>query len=73
MQRIDFYDRKDVLLKTLMYHGYQQYEGQYWRADRMSMVNHQNGTSTDLLFERWEFSVGLRENAFTPSRLRRAA
>ncbi len=39
----------------------------------MSMENHQNGKSTDVLFERWEFSVGLKENAFTPSRLRRAA
>ncbi len=73
VQRIDFYDRKDALLKTLTYHGYQEYQGEYWRPDRMSMVNHQNGKSTDLLFERWEFSVGLKENAFTPSRLRRAA
>ena len=73
VQRIDFYDRKDALLKTLTYHGYQEYQGEYWRADRMSMENHQNGKSTDLLFERWEFSVGLKENAFTPSRLRRAA
>ena len=73
VQRIDFYDRKDVLLKTLIYHGYQQYLGEYWRADRMLMENHQNGKSTELLFEQWEFRVGLKENAFTPSRLRRAA
>ena len=72
LQRIDFYDRKDVLLKTLIYHGYQQYLGKYWRADRMSMEDHQNGKSTELLFEQWEFKVGLKENAFTASRLRRA-
>lgn len=72
VQRIDFYDRKDVLLKTLIYNGYQQYLGKYWRADRMLMENHQNGKSTELLFEQWEFRVGQKENAFTASRLRRA-
>ena len=45
IQRIDFYDRKDSLLKTLVYHGYQQYLGHIWRPDRMTMTNHQNGKS----------------------------
>jgi outer membrane lipoprotein-sorting protein len=72
IQRIDFYDRKDSLLKTLTYHGYQQYEGTFWRADLMQMENHQNGKSTSLEFAGWAFSNGLSDGDLTPSRLRRA-
>ena len=70
-QRIDFYDRKDSLLKTLSYHGYQQYEGRFWRPDRLEMVNHQNGKQTVLTFDDWAFGIDVSEDDFTPSRLRR--
>ena len=72
VQRIDFYDRKDSLLKTLTYYGYQQYLGRYWRPDLMTMENRQNGKSTDLVFAEWTFANGLSEGDLTPSRLRRA-
>jgi outer membrane lipoprotein-sorting protein len=72
VQQIEFYDRKDSLLKTLTNHGYQLYNGEYWRPDRMAMMNHQNGKSTDLLFDGWTFTNGVPENDFTASRLRRA-
>ncbi len=72
VQKIEYYDRKDALLKTLTYHDYKEYAGEYWRPDRMAMVNHQNGKSTDLLFEEWTFGAGASENEFTASRLRRA-
>ncbi len=71
VQKIEYYDRKDALLKTLTYHDYKEYAGEYWRPDRMAMVNHQNGKSTDLLFEEWTFGAGASENQFTASRLRR--
>ncbi len=71
VQRIDFYDRKDALLKTLNYRDYQQYLGQHWRPGMMQMENHQNGKSTDLVFSEWAFATGLTEGDFTPSRLRR--
>ncbi len=71
VQRIDFYDRKDALLKTLTYHDYEQYLGEYWRPDLMAMENHQNGKSTDLVFSEWAFDNGFSEGDFTPSRLRR--
>ena len=72
IQQIEFYDRKDALLKSLTYHGYQQYGGKFWRPDRMTMENHQNGKATDLLFSNWVFGAGVDEGAFTPTRLRRA-
>ncbi|MEN8145702.1 MAG: outer membrane lipoprotein-sorting protein [Gemmatimonadota bacterium] len=72
IQRIDFYDRKDSLLKTLTYSDYRSYLGEYWRPDLMAMENHQNGKSTDLVFAEWQFASGLSEGELTPSRLRRA-
>ncbi len=72
VQRIDYYDRKDSLLKTLTYHGYHQYLTEFWRPDLMRIENHQNGKSTDLVFSEWTFANGLSSGDLTPSRLRRA-
>lgn len=72
IQRVDFYDRKNELLKTLTYHGYQQYLGEFWRADRMEMVNHQTGKSTTLSWADYEFQTGLTDRDFDQSALRRA-
>ena len=72
VQRIEYYDRKDAQLKTLTYENYNEYEGEYWRPDRMVMENRQNGKTTVLLFEGWTFGSGVSENDFTASRLRRA-
>jgi outer membrane lipoprotein-sorting protein len=70
--KIDFYDRKDELLKTLTYVGYQQYAGQYWRADEMHIVNHQTGKSTTLVWRDYEFQNGLEDRDFDKNSLRRA-
>jgi predicted RND superfamily exporter protein len=70
--KIEFYDRKGDPLKTLVYEGYQQYLGQYWRADRMLMVNHQTGKSTELAWHEYEFATGLRDRDFNQNGLKRA-
>jgi len=62
--RLEYYDRKGSLLKTLTVLEYQQYLDKFWRADRMEMVNHQNGKSTTLLFSDYRFKTGLREKDF---------
>jgi outer membrane lipoprotein-sorting protein len=72
LQKIDFYDRKNELLKTLTYHGYEQYIDQYWRAERMEMENHLTGKSTTLSFANYAFQTGLTERDFDQSALRRA-
>ncbi len=69
--RVDFYDRKDSLLKTLTYEGYRQYLDKYWRPDYMRMVNHQTGKSTELHWERYQFQVGLEEGDFNRAVLAR--
>ena len=72
VEKVDYYDRKNALLKTLTYHGYQQYLGKHWRADEMLMVNHQTGKKTQLQFENYEFKVGLTDTDFSQNSLIRA-
>lgn len=39
--KIDYYDRKKALLKTMVASGFTQYEGKWWRPSTLEMVNHQ--------------------------------
>jgi outer membrane lipoprotein-sorting protein len=69
--KIEFYDRKDALLKTLTFAGYQQYLDRFWRAAEMYMVNHQTGKSTLLTWGNFKFQVGLADQDFTKNALKR--
>ncbi len=71
VQQIEFYDRKNALLKILMPSEYEQYEEQYWRALRADMDNQQTGKSTTLLTSEIEFGTGLTEDDFDKNALRR--
>ena len=71
VQKVDFYDRRDTLLKTLTFAGYQLYEGKYWRADKQFMVNHKTGKSTDIEIKNLTFGVGLTDKDFNENRLER--
>ena len=71
-EKIEFYDRKNDLLKTLINSGYQQYLGQYWRASEMTMENHQTGKSTILKWEDYTFKTGLEDKDFSRNSLKRA-
>lgn len=71
-RKIEFYDRKDALLKTLNMSGYQPYAEKYWRASRMEMQNHQTGKSTVLQWNNYVFKSGLSERDFNVSSLKRA-
>lgn len=69
--KIDFYDRKNALLKTLTFSGYQQYLGKYWRAAKMEMVNHQTGKRSVVNFTNYQFKTGLKDSDFHKSKLKR--
>lgn len=71
-EKIDFYDRKNVLLKTLTNEGYQQYLGKFWRPDEMHMVNHQTKKSTTLSWSGYQFKTGLTDKDFNRNSLKRA-
>ena len=72
VHKIDFYDRKDSLLKTLTFSDYKQYLTKYWRADKQEMVNQQNGKSTVLTWSNYAFKTGLTDNDFNRNSLKRA-
>lgn len=72
LEKVEFYDRKNVKLKTLTYSGYKLYKNKYWRAAKFNMVNHQTGKTTLLEFDDYEFGIGLTENDFTQNSLKRA-
>ncbi len=71
VQKVEYYDRKQSLLKTLTVEGYQQYLDTYWRADAMSMINHQTGKSTRLLWKNYQFRTGLSDKDFNSTSLKR--
>ncbi|MEQ8234739.1 MAG: outer membrane lipoprotein-sorting protein [Gammaproteobacteria bacterium] len=69
--RIDYYDRKDALLKTLEAGDWNRYLDRYWRPGRMNMVNHQTGKSTELLWDNYQFKTGLSDRDFDQATLKR--
>ncbi|RHW75097.1 outer membrane lipoprotein-sorting protein [Colwellia sp. RSH04] len=72
VQKVEFYDRKDSLLKTLTFSDYKQYLDKHWRADIQHMVNHQNGKSTELKWSNYQFKTGLKDSDFNRNSLKRA-
>jgi len=70
-RKIEFYDRKDTLLKTLLISKHQQYLGKYWRAHQMDMTNHLTKKSTTLEWQSFKFKTGLTERDFDKNTLKR--
>ena len=68
--KVDYYDRKSSLLKTLRGLDYKVYSENYWRAGQFTMENHQTGKSTDLNWSDYQFGKGLRKSDFQSSRLK---
>lgn len=66
-----FYDRKDSLLKELVFSDYKQYLGKYWRPSKLEMVNQQNGKSTVLEYKHYQFQTGLKDSDFNRNTLKR--
>jgi uncharacterized protein len=70
VRKVEFYDRRGDLLKTLTLNDYRNYDG-VWRSQLMQMVNHQTGKSTDFVYGDYAFDTGLEENDFVKGRLTR--
>lgn len=70
--KVEYYDRKDSLLKTQTFSNYKQYLNKYWRAHETEMVNHQTGKSTKLIWDDYQFQMGLTDNDFEKNVLKRA-
>lgn len=68
--KIEYYDRKNTLLKTLRFADYHQYLNKFWRAHKMLMTNHQTRKSTQLLWSNFQFQTNLTVRDFDQNALR---
>ena len=68
--KIEYYDTKDVLAKTLSLTKFRKYLTSLWRADEMSMVS-VTGDSTLLTWRDYKFKSGLALNDFSVSALKK--
>ena len=71
-RKIEFFDRKNSQLKTLVFKDYNQYKDKFWRAGEMFMENHQTGKSTSLMQSNYNFEVELNDRDFDKNSLKRA-
>lgn len=72
VRKIDYYDRKNSLLKTYQASEFFLHEGKHWRPAKMLMVNHQTRKQTLLHWQDFQFGKGLEERDFSQNALLRA-
>jgi hypothetical protein len=71
VRKVEFYDRRGDLLKSLFLTDYREYHADVWRSHSFNMVNHQTGKSTDLIYSGYKFKTGIAERDFQKSVLKR--
>jgi outer membrane lipoprotein-sorting protein len=69
-RKIEYFDRKDELMKTLLLTDYHQYLERYWRPNSLFMENHQSGKSTTLLRNSYVFKTSISASDFTENALK---
>ena len=72
IMKVEFYDRRDAHLKTMVMEDYGLYLDRFWRASKVTMTNHLTGKSTVLLWSDYEFGTDLDVGDFTQTALKRA-
>lgn len=70
IHKIEYYDRKQYQLKTLVRSNYQQFD-RFWRAESWLMTNHQSGKSTQINWFDRQLGSGLKSTHFSASALSR--
>lgn len=71
VRKVDFYDRRGDLLKTLEQKNWKRYEDKYWRSHLLAMKNHQTNKATELVFGEFTFKSDLRDRDFVKNALNR--
>ncbi|WP_271783813.1 outer membrane lipoprotein-sorting protein [Aquimarina algiphila] len=72
LEKVEYYDRKGALLKTMKHLNYKQFKDKYWRAGELYVVNHQSDKETRLVFSNFNFEAPISEEDFTQNSLKRA-
>jgi hypothetical protein len=71
VMRIDYYDRKETLLKHAVFSEYKEYEENLWRAHKIEVDNVQTGKKTVLTIEKYSIRTHLEEESFSVRALER--
>ena len=71
VMKVDYYDRRGSLLKTLTVMGYRKYLDRFWRADETHMANHLTGKSTLITWTDYRFGTGMKDSQFNKTSLGR--
>ena len=69
--KVQFFDRGEAHLKTMVVEDYEKYLDRYWRGGKLTMTNHLTGKSTVLLWSDYEFGTDLDLDDFTRTALKR--
>jgi outer membrane lipoprotein-sorting protein len=70
--KVEFYDRKGALLKTLILSDYKKYLNKYWRSNSSIMKNHITYKETEVTTTEINMQVDLNESDFSKTALKRA-
>ncbi len=70
IHKVDYYDRRNELLKTLVASDYTLHGDKYWRPGKMEMKNHQNSRSTLLEWKDYSFGNGFTTRDFDQNALK---
>lgn len=69
--QVEYYDRGEALLKTLVSSDYKLYEEKFWRPMKMEMTNHRTGKSTEMRWSSYDFKTAIDKNTMEPFALGR--
>jgi outer membrane lipoprotein-sorting protein len=69
--KIEYYNMKDVHIKTQYFNDYKKYLDYFWREGSRTMVNEKTGARTTLFIKNWKLNLKLNENDFLPTRLKK--
>ncbi|NMH59087.1 outer membrane lipoprotein-sorting protein [Alteromonas ponticola] len=72
VRKVEFFDKKGDLLKTLEFEDYTLFDDEFWRPLKSFMYNVQTQKSTELITHELEFDAGLEDTDFDENSLRRA-
>jgi outer membrane lipoprotein-sorting protein len=64
VHKIEYYDRGNELLKTLMIDKYFRYSDKYWHIQEMNTVNHKTGKKMSIVFSKYRFDHRLDSKNF---------
>ena len=69
--QVEYYDRGNALLKTLVSSNFKLHDERYWRPMKMVMTNHRTGKSTVMVWASYDFASKLTKNDMEPFALGR--